>query len=124
MPFKDNKIFEFNQNQNSNKSLFTIHADIECIIEKIDRCKNNPENLYTTKVNKHILSGFSMSTISSFRSLENRHDVYRGEDCMEKFCEFLAEHTIKIINFKKWKMKLLTKELQKTIWKQKILLYL
>ena len=101
MPFKDNKIFEFNQNQNSNKSLFTIHADIECIIEKIGRCKNNPENLYTTKVNKHILSGFSMSTISSFRSVENRHDVYRGEDCMEKFCEFLAEHTIKIINFKK-----------------------
>ena len=29
---------------------------------------------------------------------------------MKKFCEFLKEHAIKIINFKKKKMKLLTKE--------------
>ena len=43
-----------------------------------------------------------MSAISSFRSIENRHhDVYRGKDCMEKFCEFLREHAMKIINFEK-----------------------
>ena len=35
------------------------------------RCKNNPENSSTTKVGKHIPSGFSMSTISSFKSSEN-----------------------------------------------------
>ena len=29
----------------------------------IDGCKNNPENSFTTKVGKHIPSGFSMSTI-------------------------------------------------------------
>ena len=46
--------------------------DLECIIEKIDRCNNNPENLSTTKVNKHIITGFSMSTISSFRRIENK----------------------------------------------------
>ena len=31
---------------------------------------------------------------------------------MKKFCEYLREHTIKIISFKKKKMKLLTKEQQ------------
>ena len=41
-------------------------------------------------------SGFSMSRISSFRSTENKHDVYRGKDCIKKFCEFLREHAIKI----------------------------
>ena len=51
-----------------------------------------------------------MSTISSFRSLENKYDVYRGNDFMKKFSEFLREHALKIINFKKKKMKLLTKE--------------
>ena len=51
-----------------------------------------------------------MSAIFSFRSTENKHDVYRGKDCMKKFCEFLSEHTMKIINFKKKKMKLLTKK--------------
>ena len=53
-----------------------------------------------------------MSAISSFRSIENKHDIYRGKDCMEKFCEFLREHAMKIINLKR-KKKLLTKELQK-----------
>ena len=53
-----------------------------------------------------------MSTISSFRSIENKHDVYRGKDCMKKFCELLREQVIKRINFKKKKMKLLTKEQQ------------
>ena len=51
-----------------------------------------------------------MSTISSFRSIENKHNVYRGEDCMKMFCEFLRENVMKIINFKTKKMKLLTKE--------------
>ena len=67
--------------------------------KKIDGCKINPENSSTTKVKEHIPSGFSMPTILSFRSIENKHDVYRGQDCMKKFCESLREHTIKIINF-------------------------
>ena len=47
-----------------NKTPFIIYADLKCLMEEIDGCKNNPENLYTTKVNEHIPSGFSMSTIS------------------------------------------------------------
>ena len=44
-----------------------------------------------------------MSTMSSFRSIENMYDVYRGKDCMKKFCDFLKEHAMKTINFKKKK---------------------
>ena len=33
---------------------------------------------------------------------------------MKKFCEFVREHAMKIINFEKKKMKLLTKEHQKS----------
>ena len=50
-----------------------------------------------------------MSTISSFRSIESKRDVYRGKGCMKKFCESLREHAMKIIKIKK---KNLTKELQ------------
>ena len=77
MPSKD---IQFNQYQKSDKAPFIIYADLECIIEKIDGYKDNPENSSTTKVSKHIPSGFSMSTISSCRSIENKHDVYRGKD--------------------------------------------
>ena len=67
------------------KTPFTIYADLKSLIEKIDGYKNNPENSSTTNVIEHIPSGFSMSTISSFRSIGNKHDVYRGKGCMKKF---------------------------------------
>ena len=37
---------------------------------------------FTTKI-KYILSGFSMPTISLFKSIENKHDVSKGKDCIE-----------------------------------------
>ena len=49
-----------------------------------------------------------MSRTSSFRSIENKHDVYRGKDCMKNFRELLREHAMKIIIFLKKLMKLLT----------------
>ena len=110
------KYVKFNQYQISDKAPFIIFADLKCLIEKIDGCKNNSE----IKVSEHILSGFSMSTISSFKTIENKHDVYRGKDCMKKFCESLREHSIKMINFKTEKMKLLTKEQQESYNNAKI----
>ena len=44
---------------------------------------------------------FSVSTISSFSSIENKHDAYRCKDCMKTFCEFLRECAMKMISFKK-----------------------
>ena len=121
MPSEDTKILEFNQYQKSDKAPFIIYADLQCIIEKIDGCKNNPENSSTTKVSEHIPSGFLMSTMSSFRNIENWHDVYRGKDSMKKFSrEFFREHVMKIINFKKKKMKLLKKEQQESYKNAKI----
>ena len=64
MPFEDTKILEFNQYQKSKKAPFLIYSNLEYIMERIDGSKINPENLSTTKVSKHIPSGFSMSTIS------------------------------------------------------------
>ena len=92
IPSDHTKILEFYQYQKSDKALFIIYADLECVIDKTDGCKNNLENSSTIKISEHILSSFSMSTISSFRSIENKHGVYRGKDCMKKFCDFLREH--------------------------------
>ena len=61
MPSEDTKILKINQYQAFDKAQFIIYADLECLIEKIDECKNNLENSLTTKVGKHIPSGFSIS---------------------------------------------------------------
>ena len=94
---------------------FIIHADLECLIEKIDGCKNNSEKSSLEKVGERIPSGFSTSIISLFTSIENKHDVYRGKNCMEKFCESLREHEMEIINFKKKKNEVMHKRTAKIL---------
>ena len=76
--WKHTRILEFNKYQKSDKAPFIIYADLECIIVKIDGYKNNLENLSTTKISKLVPSDFSMPTISLFRSIENKHGIYRG----------------------------------------------
>ena len=76
LPSEETKILQFNQYQKFDKAPFIIYADLECLIERIDERKNNTENSSTTKLGEHIPSCFSMSTISSFKSMENKYDVY------------------------------------------------
>ena len=89
IPSEDTKTLEFNQYQKSDKASFIIYADLEYLIHK---------KILTTRVSKHNPSGFSMSTISSFKIIQNKHDVYTGKDCMKKF---LREHAMNISTFKK-----------------------
>ena len=43
MASEDTKILEFNQFEKSGQAQFVIYANLECLIEKIDGYKNNPE---------------------------------------------------------------------------------
>ena len=79
MPSEDTTMLEFNQYKKSDKAPFNIYSDLECLTEKIDGCKNNTENSVTTKAGEQIPSGFSISIILSFKSIENKHDIYRGK---------------------------------------------
>ena len=75
-------------------------------------------------MSEHIPSGFSISTISSFRSIGNKYDMYRGKGCMKKSNEFLRGHAMKIISFKKKKNEVNNKRVARIIRKFKNLLYL
>ena len=81
---KDN-LLKFNQHINSDKMPNITHADLECLIKKIDGCVSNPEKSSATKLGEHILCGYSMSTIWSFDNIENKHTFYCREDCIEKY---------------------------------------
>ena len=76
MPSEDTKTLELNQYKKSDERPWNIYADLECLIKKIDRCKNNLENSSTTKVSEHIPPGFSMSTISLFKTIEKISIMY------------------------------------------------
>ena len=104
---KDSKVLEFNQYRKSDKAPFIIYADLDCLIAKTDGCDNNPKNSFTGNVGEHIPSGFSRSTISTFKSIENNFGVYTEytevKTACKKFCEFLREHAMEIIKLKKKK---------------------
>ena len=48
------------------------------------------------------------------------HGVHKGKDCMKQFCESLRENAMKIINFKKIKIKLLINKQQESSKNAKI----
>ena len=100
MSSEDINILEFNQYRIFDKTQSIVYADLEFLI-KIDGCKNNPEKGSLANIGEHIPCEYSMSTLWIFDGLENKHDVYRSEDCMKTFCDSLREHAVKIINFEK-----------------------
>ena len=110
MPTKDNNIIKYNQGEKSIKLPFVVYADLECLLEKMNTCINNPNESSTTEINKHIPTGYSIFTHCSFDQTKNKLNYYRGKDCMKKFYKDLREHATKIINYEKKKMISLTKE--------------
>ena len=110
MPTNDNSKIKYNQGEKSIKLPFNVYADLECLLEKMSTCYNNPKESSTTKINKHTPSGYSIFTHCSFDKSKNKLNYYRGEDCMKKFCKNLREHATDIINYEKKDMIPLTKE--------------
>ena len=58
MPIKDNNTIKYNQGKKSIKLPFVIYADLECLLEKMSTCINNPNKSPTTKIKKHTPSGY------------------------------------------------------------------
>ena len=85
MPDKDNKILKHNPGEKSLKVPFIIYADLECLLQKINTCQNNPDKSYTEKKAEHIPSDYSLLTCCSFDKSKNERKYYRGEDCMKYF---------------------------------------
>ena len=62
------------------KILFAIYPGAEPLFEKILTCGNNPEKLFTTKVNKHAAYGCSIFIQCSFDGTISKRDFYTVED--------------------------------------------
>ena len=120
MPTKNNNIIKYNHGEKSMKLPFVIYADLECLLEKMSTCINNPNESSTTKINKHTPSGYSIFTHCSFNESKIKLNYYRGKDCMKKFSKDLREHASKIIYYENKTMISLTTEEKIYHTKQKI----
>ena len=64
VPKKNNKILKYNPGEKSLNVPFIIYEDLECILQKIDTCQNNPEKSSTEKKAEHKPSGDSVHSIN------------------------------------------------------------
>ena len=79
---------------------FIVYAGVESLFEKISTRHNDPKKS-TTKISKHIPSGYSFSMHFSFDTTRNKLAYYRVKNCMKNFCLNLKKHPTKIINYEK-----------------------
>ena len=61
MPKEVNKILKDKSGEKSMKRQF-IYPDLQSLLEKMSTCHNNPQKSWTTKINKHTPSGYSLFT--------------------------------------------------------------
>ena len=101
MPTKINKTLKYNHGEKSLKVPFTIYVDLECLLIKQQSCQNNPNESYTERKAMHEPCGYALSLICSFDSKENKHNFYRGRDCIKRFYSDLTELGENITNKKK-----------------------
>ena len=82
---KEKSILKYNHGEKSMKIPFIIYANMESLLEKIDTCHDNPEKSSTTKISKHTASCYSLFMHSSFDDTKNKHNYYRGKNCIKSF---------------------------------------
>ena len=63
MPTNDNNMIKYNQGEKSIKLPFIVYTDLECLLEKMSTCYNNPEESSTTKTNKHAIGLFNIYSL-------------------------------------------------------------
>ena len=63
---ENNKMLKYNHGEKSMKHPFIIYADLECLLQKMSICHNNPERSSTTKKYEHTPFGYSKFTHCSF----------------------------------------------------------
>ena len=96
MPKKS--ILKCDHGEKSMKIQFVIYADMESLLDKIDKCHSNTKKSSPFKIKKYSGSRFSLLTHCSFDTAKNKHNYYRDKDCMKKVSEESKNHATKIIN--------------------------
>ena len=100
MPHKK-PIVEFCDGQYQFKVLLIMYADFESLLEPVGRSpgpcgaiqgsSKNPSGPWTTVTNNHIPSGWCVYSEFAYGKVENPLTLYRGPDCVKKFCDHIIE---------------------------------
>ena len=81
---------ELYDGQNQFKVPFIMYADFEAILEPIqEQLPGDPNEPYTLEVSWHIPSSWCIYSKFAYGEVESPLKLYRGKDCVEKFCDYI-----------------------------------
>ena len=88
MPNKKLKV-EFCDGQYQFKVPFIMYADFESLLEPIQEPSKDPSGPWTTAINNHVPCGWCVYSKFAYGKVKNPLTLYRGKDCVKKFCDHL-----------------------------------
>ena len=89
VPHKNPRV-QYSDGQFKFKVPFIMYADFESIIEPIQGPGNNPMISSTRGVNNHVPFGWCIRSEFAYNGkVENPLKLYRGKDCVKKFCDLV-----------------------------------
>ena len=88
MPHKK-PIVQYSDGQFQFKVPFIMYADFESILKPIQGAGNDPMIFCSRGVNNHVPSGWCVCSEFSHGKVENPLKLYRGKDCVKKFCGYV-----------------------------------
>lgn len=91
LPKDENRYLSFTDVSKQLKVPFVIYADFESIIVKTDNPKPDGDYSYTHKTQHHQPCGFSYCVVSSVQEYCKEPIVYRGEDAIDVFLQYILE---------------------------------
>ena len=77
------------------KAPYSVYADFECILRRIDTCEPDNKKSFTVKTEEHEPCGFSYVVVRSDGHTEGPY-TYRGEDAVYMFLRYLLNHEIEM----------------------------
>ena len=92
---KEGSFSEFHDGQNQFKVPFVMYADFEAILKPTEKYSFDPNKPYTKEINQHIPSGFCVYSEFAYGKVEKLLKLYRGEDCVEVFCNYVENEAYK-----------------------------
>ena len=109
MPHKK-LIVQYSDGQFQFKVPFITYADFESILEPIQGLGNDLRISSTRGINNHFPSGWCFHSEFAYGKVENPLKLYRGKDCIKKFCDHVIGEARRLYHvFQKKPMNPLTK---------------
>ena len=89
-PCKGSTVWFYN-GQNQFKVPFMMYTDLEAIRKPMQGSIPDPKGPYTNNKGQYIPSGWCVYSKFAYGDIDDPLKLYRGKDCVEKFCDYIKE---------------------------------